>query len=247
LIDRLSVRERPPGSPIMYQTWGKLLFLHWRLPADVIRPLVPAGLELDLFDGSPWVGVTPFTMWGIRPAGLPALPLVSRTHELNVRTYVHRDGVPGVWFLSLDASNPLAVIGARVGFGLPYFRARMEVREDDASIRFVSRRAHPGAHPAHLEAEWTRGEPLPPAPPDSLDFFLTERYCLYAERGGRLYRARIHHAPWPLRRASLGRLASSMLESHGLPTPGDPLLHAQGGPLKVGIWLLRPAEEAIER
>ena len=240
MIDRESVRERPVGSPIMVQTWGKLLFLHWRVSAKLLRPLVPAGLEIDTCDGSAWVGMTPFTMWGIRPARLPALPFVSRSHELNVRTYVYRDGIPGVWFLSLDASNPLAVAGARLGFHLPYFLARMRLREAGASIDFASHRRHPGAPAATLEAAWTRGERLGEARRDTLEFFLTERYCLYAGRGGRLYRARIHHRPWPLHRAALARLSSTMLQSHGLPAPeGDPLLHAQGEPLTVGIWPLR--------
>jgi uncharacterized protein len=242
VIDRESVRERPAGSPILYQTWGKLLFLHWRLPSELIRPLVPAGLELDLYDGSAWIGMTPFTMWGIRPPLLPALPLVSRSHELNVRTYVHRDGVPGVWFLSLDASNPLAVPGARLGFHLPYFHARMRLHEAGSDIDFSSHRRHPGAPSATLEAAWSTGGPLGEAKPGTLDFFLVERYCLYAARGRRLYRARIHHPPWPLQRAELTHLSSSMLQSHGLPAPdGDPLLHAQGAPLTVGIWPLKKA------
>jgi uncharacterized protein len=240
MIDRESIRSRPSGSPLMVQTWAKLLFLHWRLPPEVLRPLVPAGLELDLFEGSAWVGVTPFTMWGIRPTGLPAVPIASRTHELNVRTYVHRDGVPGVWFLSLDASNPLAVFGARVGFHLPYFLARMRLRESAASIEFSSHRTHPGAPTARLDATWSRGEPLGEAEPGTLAFFLVERYCLYAARGGKLFRARIHHPPWRLHEATLSRFSSTMLQSHGLPAPeGEPLLHALGAPLTVDVWPLQ--------
>lgn len=238
-MDRLAVRERPQGQPIMYQHWGKLLFLHWRVPEALLRPLVPERLALDAFEGSAWVGVTPFTMWGVRPSFLPAIPFLSDSHELNVRTYVHLDGAPGVWFLSLDANNPLAVLGARVGFHLPYFRARMSLKEEGDAIRFASRRDHQGAPSARFEAAWTRGEPLPPAQQGSLDFFLIERYALYAENGGRLYRSRIHHHPWPLRRATLSALSSTMLESHGLPTPEEePLLHAQGDPLRVGVWPL---------
>lgn len=95
-IDRLSIRARPPGWPIMYQTWGKLLFLHWPAPAETLRPLIPDPLTIDAFDGAAWVGITPFTMWGVRPVFSPALPVLSSSHELNVRTYVHLSGVPGV-------------------------------------------------------------------------------------------------------------------------------------------------------
>jgi uncharacterized protein len=108
-VDRLSVRSRPPGRPIMYQSWGGLLFMHWPVPARSLRPLIPDPLAIDTLDGVAWVGITPFTTWGLRPVLLPAIPLLSESHEINVRTYVHLDGIPGVWFFSLDANNPLAV------------------------------------------------------------------------------------------------------------------------------------------
>jgi uncharacterized protein len=238
-IDRLSVRHRPRGIPIMRQTWDGLLFLHWPIPVDVCRHAVPRALEIDVFDGSAWIGVTPFTMYGVRPVFTPALPFISTTHELNVRTYVHYEGVPGVWFLSLDASNPLAVLGARLGFALPYYVARMSLAEHDGTLEFTSERTHPRAPRATFEARWKRAEPIPEPAPNSLDFFLTERYCLYSVCRGRLFRSRIHHAPWSLQRAHLISMRSSMLESHGLPTPdGEPLLHGQAQPLPVEVWPL---------
>jgi uncharacterized protein YqjF (DUF2071 family) len=239
MIDRLSIRTRPPGWPVMYQTWGTLLFLHWPVAAERLRPLLAPRLSLDTFEGQAWVSVTPFTMWGIRPVLFPPLPVVSQSHELNVRTYVHLDGVPGVWFFSLDASNTLAVLGARAALGLPYFRARMRLRAHNAEIQFASTRAHPGAPPARFEGTWVRGESLPSPPPDSLDFFLVERYCLYTVHWGRLYRVRIVHRPWPLRCVERLSFTSTMLESQGLPTsPDAPRRHAQGEPLRVGIWRL---------
>lgn len=236
-IDRQSIRTRPPGKPIMYQTWDKLLFMHWPVPEAMLRPLIPAPLAIDTFDGTAWIGVAPFTMWGVRPRWMPALPVVSTTHELNVRTYVHVEGVPGVWFLSLDASSPLAVLGARIGFSLPYFQARMTLDDRDQAIRFTSQRIHPGAPPAAFEATWRGGASLPAAQPGSRAFFLIERYCLYATRRGHLFRTRIFHDPWPLRRAELDDFRSTMVESHGLPTPhAEPLLHGQAAPLEVEIW-----------
>src|SRR3954470_12132467 len=163
MVDRLSIRTRPPGWPIMYQTWAKLLFMHWPIAADRLRPLIPSRLTIDTFDGSAWIGMTPFTMSGIRPVLFPPLPGLSQSHELNVRTYVHLDGVPGVWFFSLDASNPLAVWGARLGFHLPYFQARMMLKEEEATIHFTSHRSHRAAPPADCEVIWTRGESLPEA------------------------------------------------------------------------------------
>jgi len=221
----------------MRQHWGSLLFMHWPVPADLLRPLIPEPLVVDTHDGLAWVGVTPFTMWGVRPAFAPPLPLSSESHELNVRTYVHLDGVPGVWFFSLDANNAVAALAARVAFHLPYFAARMSLERRDRTIYFASRRANRRAAPAEFEAVWTVGAGLGEARPGSLDFFLIERYCLYSAREDRFYRARISHRPWPLHAARLLSCRSTMIEAQGLPSPrGEPLLHQQGEPLKVGVW-----------
>jgi hypothetical protein len=113
----------------------------------------------------------------------------------------------------------------------------MRLQEQPSDIQFSSIRTHPGAPAARFEATWGRGEPLPPAVPDSLDFFLVERYCLYSVWRGHLVRARIWHRPWPLHRVQRLSFTSTMLASQGLPTPPEaPLLHAQGEPLRVSIW-----------
>jgi uncharacterized protein YqjF (DUF2071 family) len=221
----------------MHQIWAKLLFIHWPILPDQLRPLIPARLQIDTFAETAWIGLTPFTMWGIRPSFLPAVPWLSTSHELNLRTYVHLNGVPGVWFFSLDASNLLAVLGARLGYSLPYFQARMQLREEGLTIHFTSSRLHRETGPADFEAVWTRGKTLPEAVPETLEFFLLERYCLYAAQGERLYRAYIHHRPWPLCQVTLSQLSSTMLASQGLSTPQDgPLLYGQAAPLHVEIW-----------
>ena len=236
-VDRLSIRTRPRGWPIMYQSWGKLLFMHWPVPAEQLRPLIPNRLSIDTFDGSAWIGITPFTMWDVRPAFTPPLPVLSRSHELNVRTYVHLEGIPGVWFFSLDANNALAALGARLAFHLPYFHARMALKRQGRNIFFTSSRTGRHGTPAEFDAAWTVGEKLPQSLPGSLEFFLTERYCLYSARGNYLYRARIFHNPWPLHGAQLSSCRSTMIESQGLPSVGGvPLLHQQGEPLRVEIW-----------
>jgi uncharacterized protein len=237
MIDRLSIRIRPPVWPVMYQTWGTLLFLHLPIAAERVRPLIPPRLSVNTFEGRAWVSVTAFTTWGIRPAFLPSLRVLSASHELSMRTYVHLDGVPGVWFISLGASNALAVWGARLALGLPYCLACRRLQERPSAIQFASTRTHPGAPAARFEATWARGAPLPPAVPGSLDFFLVERYCLYTTRRGHLSRVRIFHRPWPLRSVERLSLTSTMLESQGLPAPPEaPRLHAQAKPLRVGVW-----------
>jgi uncharacterized protein YqjF (DUF2071 family) len=130
-IDRLAPSRRPERPVVMYQSWRSLLFLHWEFPPEQVRPLVPAGLDLDLFEGRAYVGLVPFTMKGVRPVVLPPVPGTGAFHETNVRTYVHRDGRdPAVYFFSLDAASALAVIGARALFSLPYHHARMRLDRD---------------------------------------------------------------------------------------------------------------------
>jgi uncharacterized protein YqjF (DUF2071 family) len=239
---RLALRERPAGFPIMRQHWGKLLFMHWRMDPKLLLPLIPRPLELDTFDGSAWIGVVPFTMWGIRASFLPPIPGTSAFHELNVRTYVHHRGVPSVWFLSLDAANKLAVWGARRFYYLPYFNARMSLAQTGNTIRYHSSRQDSRGPAAELQTSWSIGGSFPNALatlPGSLEFFLTERYCLDTVNHGKLYRARIHHRPWPLQTAALLSFNSTMIESHGLPAPGgNPLLH-YCEELAVDIWPLR--------
>ena len=233
-VDRLAIRERPKAFPIMHQNWGKLLFMHWRIDEDKLRPLIPERLTIDTFDGHAWIGVVPFTMWNVRASFTPPVPWLSEFDELNVRTYVHYDGVPGVWFLSLDANSSVAVLGARTVFNLPYFNARINLEQTENVIAYSStRREEP---PAEFNAIWKIGEKLKQSDPDSLDFFLTERYCLYSVKGERLDRLRIHHRPWVLYEAELQSYRSTMVESHGLPTPeGEPLLH-YAEEIEVDFW-----------
>lgn len=238
-LDRLSLRERPDGVPVMRQNWWKLLFLHWPVSAEVMRPLVPERLEVDTFGGSAWVGVVPFTMTGVRLSFAPPVPFVSEFHELNVRTYVHHEGVPGVWFFSLDASSAAAVFGARTFFHLPYFNARITLEEQGNQIHYRSRRTDDP--PASFEAEWRIGDGGEHfAQPDTLEFFLVERYSLYAAHREKLYRGRVHHQPYPLRDATLLSLDSTMVEAAGLRTPSEePRAHYSDG-VEVGVW---PLEE----
>ena len=237
LPSRLSIRERPTGPPIMYQSWGKLLFMHWQVPIEALRPVIPRPLAIDTYEGETWIGLIPFTLWDVRPRFMPSLPGISNFHELNVRTYVHLNGIPGIWFFSLDANSQLAVMGARTLFQLPYYYASIDLEQHEKTIICTSRRRD-GKSPAAFHATWTIGADMPQAEPGSLDFFLVERYCLYTSHKGRLYRCRVSHEPWPLQQARLSKYDSNVLEANGLPTPkGEPLLHG-GGPVHVETWPL---------
>lgn len=236
-VDRLAVRHRPKGQPVMHQAWGKLLFIHWRIQENILRPHIPASLEIDTYGDSAWIAITPFTMWDIRafPPFVPPVPGLDSMHELNVRTYVHHNGVPGVWFFSLDANSRAAVLGARTFFHLPYYNADIEMQGKKKIKYKLDRRDEPAAQ---LRAAWSVGEPLPQSQPGSREFFLTERYILYTEYDDDLYRAQIYHEPWQLYEAELTSFSSTMLEANQLVQPKtQPILH-YADEVHVDIWSL---------
>jgi uncharacterized protein YqjF (DUF2071 family) len=211
----------------MAQSWHDLLFAHWPVDVAILRPHVPAKLEIDTFEGRAWVGVVPFSMTGVRLRWTPSLPWLSAFPELNVRTYVTTQDKPGVWFFSLDAANVLAVVAARLSFHLPYFHARMRCEEAEGWIRYASQRSHRGAPAADFAGRYRgAGEFFEPQR-GTLAHFLTERYCLYsAASKGRVYRGEIHHPPWLLQPAEAQLMQNSMTEAAGLVLPDElPLLH----------------------
>src|SRR5690606_35517478 len=110
----------PQGEWSWRQSWLDLLFIHWPVPTAALRPHVPSELSIQEFDGTSWIGLVPFRMAGVMRRPFPDIPGLSAFPELNVRLYVEAEGKPGVWFLSLDATNPLAVWAARRYFHLPY-------------------------------------------------------------------------------------------------------------------------------
>ena len=240
-IDRMSPRQRPKGSPVMLQKWRNLLFIHQKVPVEALLDIIPERLDIDTYGDTAWIGITPFTVKDARPPSIPSIPWLSDFHEINVRTYVHLNGVPGVWFFSLDANSLAAVIGARTLFRLPYFDAEisMEINGDRIDYKSI-REGDNDDKTAMFNASWKIGEELPLAKPGSVEFFLAERYCLYTADGDKLYRCRIHHQPWPLRRAELVYCESTMIEAQGLPVIKDKtLLHYSEG-VDVEIW---PLEE----
>jgi len=230
----------PPREPwVMFQVWEDLLFAHWRVPVEVLRPLVPAGLQIDTFQGWAWVGVVPFNITGIRMQLLPPLPGLTGFLEVNVRTYVTLEDKPGVWFFSLDAENPLAVAGARALFHLPYYNARISlVRRGDAIV-YASHRSHAGASDADLELEYAAAGPVAEPEPGTLEHFLTERYCLYAlDTREHTYRCEIAHPRWRLQPAEARIQANTLAQAAGIALPNaPPLLHYSR---RQPAWIWRP-------
>ncbi len=230
-------------------TWAKLCFLHWPIPVQRLRPLIPSELEVDTFDGHAWLGVVPFEMQDVRLRFLPPLPGAHQFPELNLRTYVRprgaADGDSGVWFFSLDAASRLTVRGARATFSLPYMDARMAMHPSphDGWVNYRSKRAHRGAPAASFAGRYRPSGPVSLSRPGSLEWFLTERYALYSQAGfgvrrglfgssagalrSALLRGDIEHQPWPLQPAEVDLERCDMFRLIGLegPPQGQPLAH----------------------
>lgn len=228
--------EPPPGQWVMVQEWHDLLFAHWRCPIEDLRPLVPQPLEIDTFDGSAWISVTPFYMSGVRMRLAPPVPTASAFEELNVRTYVTLDGRPGIWFFSLDCASSLAVVGARIGVYLPYYRATMKIDRRGDLFTYRSDRWSVAGKPASFAGSYQPiGAPYHSVP-GTIDHFLTERYSLYSASGKRIWRGDIYHSRWNLQPAAAQIDVNSMIAAAGIGHVGnDPLLHFSEF-IDVRIW-----------
>jgi hypothetical protein len=210
---RLADRPPPPGRVAMRQTWTHLLFLHWSWEPATVQRTLPAGLTVDTHDGRAWIGLVPFFMRRVRPAGLPALPWLSDFLELNVRTYVHdARGRPGVWFYSLDCNRWPAVKVARRFFHLPYEHAAMSatIAPEDGWVDYRAQRRGTAAESRFRYRAVGAGSE---AAPGTREFFLAERYTLFAHdaRRGRLWTGRVAHAPYRLSPAEVPVWDDTML------------------------------------
>ena len=217
----------------MYQDWMRVTFLHWRYDAAEVQRLLPIQLKAETFDGSAWVGLVPFEILELRFRGTPAIPWLGFFRETNVRTYVTGPcGRPGVWFFSLDAARLLAVIGARLSYGLPYHWASMSLEEEAGIVHYGSMR-HWGK--GSVDVSVRPGELLEQS---ALEEFLTARYGLYSLHRKRLRYGPVDHTPWPLHRAELLGVREDLIEAAGLAAPrGEPIVHFSPG-VKVRVGAL---------
>lgn len=218
--------------PASRQQWRRMSFLHWPYQPDQLRHLLAPGLELDLWEGTAWLSVTPFLMADFRIGSLPPVPMLSTFPETNVRTYVRGpNGRDGLWFLSLEADSLATVLAASTVYGVPYRWADMAVDEGSA-VRYRSHRRRSPSVGHDISVR-------PGAPceaPSGLDHWLTGRWRAYTTIGGRLAWAPVQHEPWPLWEATVVNLEESLLMAEGVPEPdGDPLVHFSPGVFDVRL------------
>jgi hypothetical protein len=230
---QLLERQPPVGRPgVIFQRWSHLLFFHWMCDPEMVQQTLPPGLVVDTYEGMAWIGIVPFCMRRIRPTVLPFLS--SDFLELNLRTYVRdRNGNSGVWFYSLDANHALAVWTARLFFGLAYRHAKMQVEGLDDQIRYSCQRR---GSATVLEYQLRPSENIGEAKLGSLEFFLVERYRLFAFRLARLLTGRVYHSPYQLRNGIVSKLNKGLFELDGLRSPPGPpnnVLYSSGVDVNV--------------
>ncbi len=226
---------------VLAMGWRDALFLHWRAAPDALRARLPHGLELDLQDGSAWIGVVAFRIERPRPRFAPLG--FAGFGEINVRTYASvRGGKPGVWFLSLDAADSGAVEIARRAVHLPYYRARITTRYDAGGAAYAGERTDRRAPAARFAAHAGFAGSERYAASGTLEHFLRERYCFYTvDPRGRLVRGDVAHEPWPLRDARATVETNTLLAAAGIePLAAQPLAHASAG-VHARAWTLRSA------
>jgi len=211
-----------PGSALVRQEWRDVVFLHWPYRPAVIQGLLPRELSVDTFDGWGWIGLIPFRMHNLRPAGAPRRAGIGSFVEINVRTYVvDRLGRRAVWFFSLDVPRPDVVAITRLGVGVPYCLARVGYAADEggARQRYALRRIWPGPRGAGAAIDVRVGAPIAPRAEDPLDAFLTARWAAATRRGRRLLRAPVAHERWPLHEAETLAVDAEVVAAAGLPDP----------------------------
>ena len=215
---RLKMREKPLNRiPVMYEKWHDLLFLHWEYDPQTIQRLLPKGLYVDTFEDKAYLGVVPFFMRDVHPHLFPSILRTPDFLELNVRTYVFdKNGTPGVWFYSLDANHYLAVKAARLFFNLPYFYANMTA-EFNPTNREIAYSCYRYGTDSNLKTQlrYRSISDTSFARPDTLEFFLIERYILFAYSNNKLYSGRVWHSPYQLTDVEVSNLDENVLGLDG--------------------------------
>lgn len=229
----------PSSSWIIKQSWRDLLFLHYPVKPELLRPHIPVGLELDTYDHEAWFSIVPFWMSGIRFRGTPSVPYLSQFPELNVRTYVKVGDKSGVYFFSLDAKSALGVFFGRRFYHLPYCYANMSLeRQGDGKIRYESFRNEGGF--LFKGSYWPVSE-VYRAEAGTLDYWLVERYCLYSESRNQIFMSEINHEPWELQDAAYEISDNTMLQLPGIDLAAPNCAHYCRR-IDVHVWPLKPVQ-----
>ncbi|TPE40650.1 YqjF family protein [Pontibacter mangrovi] len=216
----------PTGNWKYYQEWNDAVFLHWQVNYHDLKPLLPDDLEIDLFEGKPWVSLVAFTMEKIRPRNLPSFPPLSTFDEINIRTYVKYNNKTGVYFLSIEGGKKLSCQVAKSLSELPYRYSKMKRGEN----YYCSENTEFGDK---LELKYKIGAPV--TAKTELDKWLTERYALFQNTSTWINEFEIHHTEWPTYQIELKSIAIRYPRFAKMLSKNPDLCHYSAG-VKVLAW-----------
>lgn len=226
--------KMPSESWRFYQEWNRAIFLHWEVELEELLKFVPQELEIDLFEGKPWVSLVAFTMEKIRPKYLPAFPPISNFHEINIRTYVKSKGKTGVYFLSIEGGKKISCSVAKSMSELPYrfskikrtantYKACNSAFNDQFLIKYEVGIDKPGK--------------------SELDKWLTERYALFQDTKNAINEFEIHHLEWPIKEININQLEYNYQRFSKLFKAQPKLTHYSEG-VQVIAWDKKRREKA---
>jgi uncharacterized protein YqjF (DUF2071 family) len=231
------------GQWLWSQHWLDLLFAHWPVAVADLRPHMPAALDIDTYDGTAWVSLVAFRLERIRRRWLPSLRFLTDTLELNLRTYVRYRGEPAIFFLSIHAGRPLLVRLARWATPLDYRPARMSYTRTDGGMRFHSSRAA-ACGDLTFTGEFVPSDVGREALPGTLDEWLVERYCLYAQgNSDSLFRGVVRHQPWTVQPVTAQISVNTMGCPFDLDLSKEPAVAHYSRGVRAAIWPFSVAEK----
>ncbi len=209
-----------------YQEWNKVVFLHWQVDYDELKKFVPDELEIDLFDGKPWISLVAFTMEEVRPKKLPAFKPISNFDEINIRTYIKSNNKTGVYFLSIEAGKVVSCLLAKKMSGLPYRYSEMNRTDNQYHSKNLE-------FEDSFEIQYSIENELKNK--TALCKWLTERYALFQDTGNSINEFEIHHPEWPVQEIKIDKLAVNYPRFKNLINGNPDKVHYSKG-VQVVTW-----------
>jgi len=223
-------KHRPWKLPInnwkFYQEWNNAIFLHWQVDLNELKKHVPNEIEIDLFDGNPWVSMVAFSMENLRHKNLPSFSPISNFDEINIRTYVKYKGKSGVFFLSIEGGTILSCKLAKEISELPYRFSK--IFRDEINFHSLN-----SEYNDELKMQYVIGKRI--SKKEAIDKWLTERYALFQDTKNSINGFEIHHIEWPINKIEITSLSLNYNRFNKLINNNPDRIHYSKG-VEVIAW-----------
>jgi uncharacterized protein len=191
--------------------WNNLLMLNYSVDPSLLEPLVPAGTELDMFEGKTYISLVGFEFNRTRVLGF-AVPFHQNFEEVNLRFYVRRGSKRGVVFIRELVPRYAVAAIARWAFNENYSCVPMSHRIEPGNAEYAWKL---GSDACVMRIE-TQGESFLPRE-GSLSQFITEHYWGYAsQKGGGCLEYEVQHPPWSVWNAKSASFSGNVDALYGL-------------------------------